>query len=231
MKIGTRKGFSLIEIGIVMVVIGLLIAAVMKGKDVIKGAEVKETTQNFLAKWTSSADIFYDKLGYNIYGSSAAPMINADTDGSEAAVVCVSAGTSPDANNTRNIVAEMRTAGIDINNLVKTDTNDICTSYIAGEFTEDKLVTAHFDYLSINGINRNVIMFDNVPVDVAIAFDKLSDSVIDGTRGKVVVTNSANHYVITQGGTTTIPTADSNTTDWGEVGNNAITNVIVILEH
>ena len=40
MKIGTRKGFSLIEIGIVMVVIGLIIAAVMKGKDVITTQEL-----------------------------------------------------------------------------------------------------------------------------------------------------------------------------------------------
>jgi hypothetical protein len=219
-----------------MVVIGLIIAAVMKGKDVIKGAEVKETNQNFMGKWVSSFDIFYDKMGYNPYGTTEFPMINLDVNGTLKYVTCVSSGDS-DSNNTNNIIEEMQTAGIAINNLVKTDTGDICNSYIAGEFTEDKLVTAHFDYISINGVNRNVIMFDNVPVDVAKSFDKLVDSVINGSSGKVIAIDSgvANaDYVTTQNGSTTLPDAsnqDVNSTNWGTVTDNAITNVVVVLEH
>jgi prepilin-type N-terminal cleavage/methylation domain-containing protein len=54
------KGFTLIELAIVLVVIGIIIGAILKGADLIDSAKVKRLTQNIkeleTATWT-----FYDK--------------------------------------------------------------------------------------------------------------------------------------------------------------------------
>ena len=178
MKIGTRKGFSLIEIGIVMVVIGLIIAAVMKGKDVIKGAEVKEVSQNFLSKWVSATDNFYDKLGFNVYGSVSNRMIYgtggsdatnsvADTNGTESLPIIQVNATA---------LTEFNRAGINLRKTIRTNTGNVVSNVLAGESTDDKTVTVHFGYQLIkeNGtatpMFRNYVLFNNVPVDVAKAY-------------------------------------------------------------
>ena len=228
MQLRMKKGFSLIEIGIVMVVIGLIIAAVMKGKDVIKSAEVKEISQNFLSKWVSSSGTYYDKLGYNFNGSSAYPQVY----GSDAALgsaiakevlpqVCVDTSTKD----------QFKTdAGINLDKLIRTDSSDVCFTNISGEFTDDKKVEQHYAYMKIAGdegsLYRNIIVFNNVPIDVAKAFDKLVDSAVDGTKGKVITNTTP------ATGASVLPaTGEITPTAWGDVGSNLVTNVIVILEH
>ncbi|MEA3353538.1 MAG: type II secretion system protein [Campylobacterota bacterium] len=222
MKCTSRKGFSLIEIGIVMVVIGLIIAAVMKGKDVIKSAEMKEITQNFMSKWVSASDTYYDKLGYNPYGHRAKRMIGGQT---TANVLDVSLITETNVTNT------WKNAGIDVKNLIKTDTGDPTQAYISGEFTEDSNVHLTFGYVAITDENantrkRNVVIFTAVPVDVAKAFDKLTDSIVDGTAGKVVT--DGNSFDVGDA-----HTIDESITiaDWADVEENKVTDVYIILEH
>ncbi|MEA3353539.1 MAG: type II secretion system protein [Campylobacterota bacterium] len=221
MKVGMRKGFSLIEIGIVMVVIGLIIAAVMKGKDVIKGAETKEVAQNFMGKWVSAADTYYDKMGFNPYGTRAMPMIGATPN--TAILMNIPGETDPDAN----VTTTWQAAGIDIRNLIKTDTGNPTNAYIAGEYTEDSEVTVDFAYAEINERMRNVVIFNDVPVDVAKAFDKLVDSSVDGSTGKVVTDTTTADTV----GNTNAAAVTFVTTAWPDVTENAVTDVYIILEH
>ncbi len=228
MKFKMKKGFTLIEIGIVMVVIGLIIAAVMKGKDVIKSAEVKEVSQNFMNKWVSSSDTYYDKLGYNFNGSSTYPQVYGShvTLGSAIAKevlaqVCVNTSTKDQFKSD---------AGINLDKLIRTDSGDICFTNIAGEYTDDKKMEQHYGYMKIAGdegsLFRNIIVFNNVPVDVAKAFDKLVDAGVDGTKGKVI-TNAAPATT-----TSVLPlTGEITPTAWGAVGSDLVTNVIVILDH
>ena len=208
--------------------IGLIIAAVMKGKDVIKGAEVKEVAQNFMNKWVSSSATYYDKLGYNFNGNSAYPQVYGSdaTLGSAIAKevlpqVCVDTSTKD------NFKAH---AGINLDKLIRTDSGDICFANISGEYTDDKKVEQHYGYMKIGGdegsLYRNIIVFINGPVDVAKAFDKLIDAGVDGTKGKVI-TNAA--PVATA---SVLPvTGEITPTAWGDVGSNLVTNIIVILEH
>ncbi len=58
----SKKAFSLIEISIVMIVIGILIAAVMSGRDVIKSSDVKHFYQKFAGKWQTVATSYYDRM-------------------------------------------------------------------------------------------------------------------------------------------------------------------------
>ena len=58
-----RKGFSLIELSVVLIIIGLLLAAVMKGKDLIKNAEIKKFYNNFIKQWELAYTTFYDRTG------------------------------------------------------------------------------------------------------------------------------------------------------------------------
>ncbi|MCX7794593.1 MAG: prepilin-type N-terminal cleavage/methylation domain-containing protein [Thermodesulfovibrionales bacterium] len=57
------KGFTLIELAIVLVIIGIILGAVLKGQDLIEGAKVKKII-NFPNKWEIPIWAFYDKKGY-----------------------------------------------------------------------------------------------------------------------------------------------------------------------
>tara|TARA_B100000315_G_scaffold122452_1_gene112321 strand:- start:219 stop:899 length:681 start_codon:yes stop_codon:yes gene_type:complete len=57
-----KKGFTLIELAIVMVIIGLILGAVMKGQDLIQGARTKKFVSG-VNSWTSIAWTFVDRKG------------------------------------------------------------------------------------------------------------------------------------------------------------------------
>jgi len=46
-KVQTQKGFTLVEIAIVLVIIGLLLGGVLKGQELITNSKIKSVTQDF----------------------------------------------------------------------------------------------------------------------------------------------------------------------------------------
>jgi len=60
MKLGDRKGFTLIEIAIVMVIIGLLIGAILKGQAMIEDAKQKRLL-NDLQSISAAYFAYYDR--------------------------------------------------------------------------------------------------------------------------------------------------------------------------
>lgn len=58
-----EKGFTLVELAIVLVIIGLILGAVMKGQDLVNAARAKRlnTTMN---TWQSLAWTYMDRMGY-----------------------------------------------------------------------------------------------------------------------------------------------------------------------
>jgi len=71
-KYPARGGFTLIELSMVLVVIGLLIGGVLVGRDLIKAAEVRATITQ-VEKFNTAANTFYEKYGYLPGDIPAAP--------------------------------------------------------------------------------------------------------------------------------------------------------------
>ncbi len=261
MKLGNRKGFSLIEIGIVMVVIGLIIAAVMKGKDVIKNAETKEVSQTYMAKWVNFADTYYDKMGYNFFGTPNNKMLLGGTavapnlavigleevNGKSSAVpnlsvFDLSVDTISPRSTTMDIIQELEAAGINPNKAIKTNTDNVNTRVLSGEFTDEVEITMSMGYIDVTdatnvALFRSVLVFHNVPVDVAKSFDKLIDAAVDGTRGKVLTDGIVIDHVSTATmGATEVGRTALTAVEWAATRNalseeGQLTNVYVVLDH
>lgn len=58
-----NKGFTLVELAIVLVVIGLILGMAFKGKDLIDGAKVKSLAAQY-NKVVAGANTFYEKYGF-----------------------------------------------------------------------------------------------------------------------------------------------------------------------
>jgi prepilin-type N-terminal cleavage/methylation domain-containing protein len=56
-------GFTLIELSIVLVIIGLIVGGVLVGQDLIKAAEVRATISQ-VEKFNTAVNTFYGKFGY-----------------------------------------------------------------------------------------------------------------------------------------------------------------------
>lgn len=56
------KGFTLIEMAIVLVIIGIILAAVMKGQDLVEGAKSKQFATK-IQSWQVALNTYYDRKG------------------------------------------------------------------------------------------------------------------------------------------------------------------------
>ena len=70
-----QKGYSLVEIVVVMAVIGLLIGGVTMGREVMREAEYKRIYNKFILPWKQSYDLYYQRTGIVIGDSQVAPTL------------------------------------------------------------------------------------------------------------------------------------------------------------
>lgn len=72
------QGFTLVEIAIVLAVIGLILGAVMIGKDVQRNAEYSKAANKFMMQWKASYDQYYQRTGVVVGDCQQAPtfMVN-----------------------------------------------------------------------------------------------------------------------------------------------------------
>lgn len=70
-----QGGFTLVEMALVLVVIGLILGAVSIGKDMQRNAEYKKMKQKFVDQWVQVYNQHYDRLGYVLGDIEATPMI------------------------------------------------------------------------------------------------------------------------------------------------------------
>lgn len=58
--LGGNNGFTLIEMAIVLIIIGIIIGAVVKGKDLVRSAEQKKLYTTWIRDWQVAFNNYYD---------------------------------------------------------------------------------------------------------------------------------------------------------------------------
>lgn len=73
-----QQGFTLVEMAVVLIVIGMIISAVMIGRDVQRNAEYVRVRQVFLNQWAEAYNAYYQRFGVSVGDDPAMPrkMIN-----------------------------------------------------------------------------------------------------------------------------------------------------------
>lgn len=77
-RINRESGFTLVELAIVLVIIGLILGALSIGKDMQRNAEYQKIGQKFVMAWKQAYDQYYQRSGVVIGDSQTAPsyMVN-----------------------------------------------------------------------------------------------------------------------------------------------------------
>lgn len=183
-----QKGFTLVEIAIVLVIIGLLLGGVLKGQEMIQNAKIKAVAND--AKGLSAAVYtYYDK--YKAYPGDDPRAI---TNLPGASGGCV-AGDLVNGNGDGNIgeyfaaLEHLACAGLITGTY--NGTSDLYKHPYGG--------TAYIYYQTIQGKTGNLVRFDNLPADVALAFDRMVD---DGVYDKGSIRASADYTAGTVIGST-----------------------------
>jgi len=212
MKIKGSSGFTLIEMAIVLVIIGLILAAVMKGKDMIRSTQAKEFTEGFVYKWVNMVQSYRDKSFQVLTDGILNGGVNSTNDGY---MDNVYPGQDNSTTGTLGgkwniipgikIVEAMQKYGIDPCRMVKSDIvsnststvtycngMDVFARTVKGEnrVSDTRVYFANLYKVKLADgtyyVRKNALIFPNIPVDVAKAIDKQLDGRPDGKSGVVL---------------------------------------------
>lgn len=77
-----QKGFTLVEMALVLVIIGLVLGAVSIGKDLQRTSEYKKVKQKFVDQWVQAYNQYYIRTGVVLGDDAAVPTmaVNGDVD-------------------------------------------------------------------------------------------------------------------------------------------------------
>ncbi len=177
----SEAGFTLVEISIVLIIIGLILGAAVKGKDLIQSAKQKKFYNNFIKQWEVTILNAYDRTGGVIGDGTVNGGTNAATDGRFDNINTASEWTT--------VLNRLKAIGIDV---PTTNTGTSYTYSFKGKTSGTRTVTANLYNLWVhtNGggagprVATNCIYFTQMPTDLAIAMDRIIDDTADGMNGK-----------------------------------------------
>jgi prepilin-type N-terminal cleavage/methylation domain-containing protein len=171
-----KKGFTLVELSIVLIIIGLIIGGVLKGADMINSAKQKKIYNTWIKGWQVTINDYQDRTGQILADGPA----------------LVNGGNTAAANGTfdnRNLsIAAQRTV---IENRLRAIGLDIPVTNITGNSgsysIEGKYVTStatmQLQNAVVNTRARNIIQISLMPTDVALAIDTMIDGAADAGLG------------------------------------------------
>lgn len=192
--IRNRKGFTLVELAIVLVIIGIILGAVLKGQDLIassKAKRVQKDMQGFEAMiWT-----YVDRVGRFPGDCNSNGVV-----GYTPPLVATGIGTAtPPSNLTvpSDNCATTATGEANVNRVF----SDLRASNIAGYGSPNVILAKHQlnDFFkigataAINGVQYNVIVVYGIPAWMAKTIDVAIDGAENGTAGRIrrYTTNNA----------------------------------------
>lgn len=216
----SHAGFTLVEMSLVLVIIGIILASVMKGRDLITSAQESQQEQNYFQKWLTITNDYYTATrnvlgdGVDFGGQDDQPDGFADL------------MYSYEEDHRDQIMNALNTVGIDPCVLVKSNLNDLDianSAYVCPnnlnpfqtmldtEFSgKVRTYVAWLAYHIVmpNAAGKtgkehrdvNMLAFINVPIAYAKRLDATIDGVVDGTSGKCrnIITKIDTEYPVTE---------------------------------
>ena len=180
-KITDDSGFTLVEIAIVLVIIGLLIGGVLKGQEMIKNAKIKRIMKTS-DELRAAIFTYQDRFGY-IPGDD--PLATTHT-GDASVTNSTNANGQISNQEDEHVFEHLAAAGL---------ISGSASNYAASNFPSHPFGgTYSVLWQNRNGKTTNWITFTTVPVEVALAMDTSLDDGIynDGSiRANQAYTNAA----------------------------------------
>ncbi len=169
-----QKGFTLVELAIVLIIIGIILGAVLKGRDLIQSAKQKQFYNRFVKTWEITVANYYDRTGKMLGDSTINGGIAATENGWFDNVLPCSTGTVGNA---------LKRIGLD----VPTTNTSVCGQQsIAGKYSGTQTVSLYLyeRYSNQDDVNYNTLYMTSMPTDLAIALDRIVDGKADAHHGK-----------------------------------------------
>jgi prepilin-type N-terminal cleavage/methylation domain-containing protein len=196
-----EKGFTLVEMAIVLVIIGIILAAVMKGRDLISSGEETRQEQSFFQKWLTITNDYYKATKRPLGDGKKYGGFETTSDGYSDTLYAWNSAARDMVFNATN------TVGMDPCMLVKSNLNDLSTgtntcpeslnpfqTMLDTEFSgKVRTYVAWLNYtLTLDDATgsgtelrrKNVLAFINVPIAYAKRLDSTIDGTVDGAAGK-----------------------------------------------
>ncbi len=77
------KGFTLVEMSIVLVVIGIILGAVSIGKDLQRNAEYQKVSQSFVQGWALAYQNYFDRVNVVVADNQTSPTLQVNSNAGE----------------------------------------------------------------------------------------------------------------------------------------------------
>ena len=171
-KLHDDRGFTLIEMAIVLIIIGIIIGAVVKGKDIVRSAEQKKLYSEFILEWQIAFNNYNDRTGWIL------------TDSNDPNNAGIRNGRCGD--NVTDVNADLQLQAVGLTPPSKGSTgSSMARTYTDSNGVQHTLLI-RFDWKAAQG---NFIRITDMPNDLGIAIDRIVDGSADGTTGDVLSTD------------------------------------------
>lgn len=194
--VGQEAGFSLIEMAIVLIIIGIIIGAVVKGKDIIRSGEQKKVYTKFLNEWRTAYLNFYDRSGhilgdtYHAANTSAARDGQADTGAAGSATPTAAGQDDLSTGGTDGgTFTYLGLSSVGLTAPVTNLDNNWQYRYVDSQGNSHTLDIA-FAHSNPGGPGYNYMRINAIPNELAMAVDNMIDGSADCTAGEFILTGT-----------------------------------------
>jgi len=166
-----EKGFTLIELAIVLIIIGIILGSVAKGRDLIRSATIKRTYANFVSRWQITYNTYFDLTGAILGDVADATNGPAGRDGLASTATCA------------NLVSQLQAVGMEVPTSV--GGADVCTMNYRDSNSRNHVLGMSFRGTAATGNYMLLSGASGMSSELGQAWDRLIDQVVDGTAGEL----------------------------------------------